>query len=256
MSALATGILTGLACTVIQLTLTPEYQFIFFERDVSLAFPVIDPATVPEYLLLLLAVGIPVAAFVSASFSRVLTWTFSFASLKCLAFTFAVNKCVTDFLKVYVSRPRPNFYALCDYAGFRTKFGGNFSAFEAAMSRRHGEFDRLGDDSLCLDASGKSAAFRSFPSGHSSTSFAGLAFLSMCIMELLFRRKSPVLPELPWVVCAAASSAPLFLAFWIASTRVKDYWHHGDDVLCGALIGFVAALLGFLSLLSSRPRRA
>ena len=34
----------------------------------------------------------------------------------------------------------------------------------------------------------------------------------------------------------------LILAFWIALTRVKDYYHHPLDVITGALVGIIGAV--------------
>lgn len=44
----------------------------------------------------------------------------------------------------------------------------------------------------------------------------------------------------------ALSLSPLFLAMWIAITRLEDHRHHVEDVVAGSTIGVVTALIGYL----------
>jgi len=79
---------------------------------------------------------------------------------------------------------------------------------------------------------------RSFPSGHSALSFAGLGFVSLVIGGRLARR-TPWAGSI-WKGCAVA--LPWLLALHIALSRLQDYWHHWQDIAVGTLIGHVAAL--------------
>ncbi|KAG2302104.1 hypothetical protein Bca52824_030755 [Brassica carinata] len=78
---------------------------------------------------------------------------------------------------------------------------------------------------------------KSFPSGHTSWSFAGLGYLSLYLSGKVkaFNREGHVAK-----LCLVF--APLLAACLVGISRVDDYWHHWQDVFAGALIGlFVAA---------------
>jgi len=74
--------------------------------------------------------------------------------------------------------------------------------------------------------------FRSFFSGHSSLSFAGLGFLTWYLAGKvhLFDRRGHTVKA--WI-----SLAPLAGALLVAITRTMDSRHHWQDVLVGSLVG-------------------
>ncbi|GAA6024083.1 hypothetical protein JCM10207_009304 [Rhodosporidiobolus poonsookiae] len=106
---------------------------------------------------------------------------------------------------------------------------------------------------------------RSFPSGHSSTAWQGLFFLSLYIAGKngafsFFRPPSPLLPRrVPsspllrtlhtllssHLLRLSLALAPCALASWIQITRLEDHYHHVEDVLTGGLIGALCALAGY-----------
>ncbi|AQK88215.1 Lipid phosphate phosphatase 2 [Zea mays] len=73
---------------------------------------------------------------------------------------------------------------------------------------------------------------KSFPSGHSSWSFAGLGFLSWYLAGKVkaFDRRGHVAK-----LCVVL--LPLLLAAMVAVSRVDDYWHHWQDVFAGGILG-------------------
>ncbi|KAL8687486.1 MAG: hypothetical protein Q9218_006355 [Villophora microphyllina] len=108
--------------------------------------------------------------------------------------------------------------------------------------------------------------FRSFPSGHATFSFSGLTYLALWMCAKLsiaipFLNHSPIPNEqthnksgrLPIRSQAAAPPTylviyPLFavgLAIYVSLTRYSDFWHHGFDIIAGAVLGIATAWLGF-----------
>ena len=87
---------------------------------------------------------------------------------------------MTVVVKVYVGRPRPNFFALCDYMGYRAiAEGNNDTALQEFISATIPL--RKADTSTYCRADKDEwdpKAWTSFPSGHSSISAAGLGFLA------------------------------------------------------------------------------
>lgn len=94
---------------------------------------------------------------------------------------------------------------------------------------------------------------RSFPSGHSATSFAGLFYLSLWLAGKL-RLFHPNRSGETWKVLLCF--VPTFCAFFIAITRTRDYYHNFSDIIAGSDIGIIAALIGYFcvypSLLSKK----
>jgi len=97
-------------------------------------------------------------------------------------------------------------------------------------------------------------AFMSFPSGHAGISFSCLGYFSMYLLYLLspapFTRRiekssltDPTRRNQLWKVIIGV--LPLIIAFFISCTRVRDYFHHTQDILAGAVIGLSSMGVSF-----------
>ncbi|KAI0773311.1 phosphatidic acid phosphatase type 2/haloperoxidase [Trametes elegans] len=92
---------------------------------------------------------------------------------------------------------------------------------------------------------------RSFPSGHSSTAFTGMMFLSLWIAGATgaWRLTEPVPGRSigrSKLARLLLSLAPLAFATWVAVSRLEDYRHHKEDVIVGSLIGMACATITYL----------
>ncbi|PWN50650.1 acid phosphatase/Vanadium-dependent haloperoxidase [Violaceomyces palustris] len=175
---------------------------------------------VPVWLLGVLTVLVPalIILFVSLGISRSF-WDLHNGLLG-LVLAHALTLTITTIIKVCVGRPRPDLLDRCQ---------------PRAGSQNASPYG-LATEIICtvpLDSSKLKDGFRSFPSGHSSTSFAGMTFLTLYIgakMHLFDRRGH--------AITAWLSVLPLVAATLIAVSRTMDYRHHATDVIAGGLLGF------------------
>ncbi|GAA5873941.1 hypothetical protein JCM1840_000238 [Sporobolomyces johnsonii] len=147
-----------------------------------------------------------------------------------LAASRAVMRLVVECLKNRVGRLRPDFFARCAWDDVAKACTGP----------------------LALVKDGR----RSFPSGHSSTAWQGLFFLSLYLagktgafaFAARFPRSGVLQSRLLRFTLAIA---PLFLAGWICITRLEDHYHHPSDVAVGSVIGLASALVMYLGVYPS-----
>ena len=140
--------------------------------------------------------------------------------------TFSLTICITDVLKVGAGRLRPDFLSRCLP-----------SAIDGSCTN--------GDSALIRD--GK----LSFPSGHSSLSFACMTFVMLYLMSKLKlydqeRNRKFHTGGSFWKLIACIS--PLGIACFVAISRTLDYHHNFSDILAGCVLGiFVAIFCYFLN---------
>ena len=79
----------------------------------------------------------------------------------------------------------------------------------------------------------------SFPSGHTCASFCTMVFLFLYLggKLKLFQRGNFLLFVL--------AAIPIYIAIFIAATRVRDYKHNYSDIVAGSLVGTFAACVGY-----------
>ncbi|KAH9479401.1 Lipid phosphate phosphatase 2 [Psilocybe cubensis] len=136
-----------------------------------------------------------------------------------------VARLITEAFKHSVGRLRPDFLARCRW--------------DEALKKCTGERDKI------------LAGRKSFPSGHSSTAFAGMLFLSLWIAGQTAAwcfavPKSGHNFRSSRMLSFALSLLPIFWAAHVAVTRIQDYRHHTEDVIIGSLLGCISALLSYL----------
>ncbi|THH14991.1 hypothetical protein EW146_g5423 [Bondarzewia mesenterica] len=93
---------------------------------------------------------------------------------------------------------------------------------------------------------------RSFPSGHSSTAFAGMTFISFFLAgkTAAWCFQAPISPTSitgTRLGRLMLTLLPLAFAAWVAISRVEDYRHHKEDVVVGSLIGLFSSSICYLT---------
>ncbi|KAG8808257.1 hypothetical protein FRC17_004028 [Serendipita sp. 399] len=133
-----------------------------------------------------------------------------------------------------IGRPRPDFLSRCQ---------PDLTRVQASLSTTA---VTLFNSTICTTTEKKALndGFRSFPSGHSSMSFAGLTFASLYLAGR-FRLFTPHSAHGKHLYAYVLSFAPLLLASYVSTSRVSDFRHRGSDVLGGASLGVIFALLAY-----------
>ncbi|GJE98080.1 lipid phosphate phosphatase [Phanerochaete sordida] len=203
-------------------------EFPPFEREVDPNDPAISHQhhknTIGGDLNIMIAVFVPVAVVVAAGTLRVSAMEIHHGLLSLLAGS-GLNEIITEFLKNRVGRLRPDFLTRCKWSNDLKACTGKANDI---MEGR-----------------------RSFPSGHSSTAFAGMAFLSLFLAGLMytwtFGQSAParnLLSTRLGRICVTL--APVAYATWVAVSRLEDYRHHKEDVIVGSLLGTLSATTAYL----------
>ncbi|XP_055849615.1 phospholipid phosphatase 5 isoform X2 [Episyrphus balteatus] len=139
------------------------------------------------------------------------------------AYTLGITLCqfLTSLLKISVGRPRPDFLQRCFPDGII------------------GDFDHCTGDIRVVNEGRKS-----FPSGHSALTFAGLCFISYYLAGKLhiFNQRGRASG---WRLIL--SIAPLVFALEVAVSRTCDYHHHWQDVVVGSIMGICISYLCYRS---------
>ncbi|CAH2042098.1 unnamed protein product, partial [Thlaspi arvense] len=193
----------------------PFHRFVGEEMLSDLKYPLKDN-TIPFW-------AVPVIAILFHSQS---SWTglmSIFYVCSGLLFSVFITGVITDAIKDAVGRPRPDFFWRCFPDG-------------------KGVFDQVIGGVMCTgQKSVIKEGYKSFPSGHTSWSFAGLGFLSWYLSG-----KIQAFDHRGHVAKLCIVFLPLLVAALVGVSRVDDYWHHWQDVFAGGLIGLTVSSFCYL----------
>ncbi|KAJ2863216.1 hypothetical protein GGH94_003761 [Coemansia aciculifera] len=203
-----------------------------FHREFSLTnksiqYPHKDDS-VPFYAAVLLCFAFPLVV--------ILLWTSvirrSFHDMNSgvlgLCLSLVLNMMITNTIKNLAGRHRPDFITRCN---LDTE---NASTLEPFIGLLNTSICRQTDKHLFWDG------MRSFPSGHTSFAFAGFTYLSLWLgghMHIGDRRGR--------AYKSFVALVPLLTAMLIGVSRTKDYRHHWQDVLAGAILGVFMGWFGY-----------
>ncbi|PIN16468.1 Lipid phosphate phosphatase and related enzymes of the PAP2 family [Handroanthus impetiginosus] len=198
----------------------PFYRFVGKDMMSDFKYP-FKSNTVPVWAVPIYAVLLPIAVFLLLYLRRRDVYDLHHATLGIL-FSVLITGVLTDAIKNAVGRPRPDFFWRC--------FPDGTDAYD-----QWGNVVCHGHESIIREG------HKSFPSGHTSWSFAGLGFLSLYLAG-----KIKVFDCRGHVAKLCVVLLPLLLACLIGISRVDDYRHHWQDVFAGGLLGLVVATLCYL----------
>lgn len=168
-----------------------------------------------------------IIALCGVSLNRRLRIYKTFVPLLGLILSVVTTAVLTDALKNYIGRHRPDFIARCQPLA-DAPLDVYVLAKDVCTTE---DLDKLHD------------GFRTTPSGHSLISFAGLHYLTLWLMGQ-FIVGNPLVGT--WRVLL--SFVPTLGATLIALTRTQDYRHHFVDIVIGALIGIVISWWNYFRL--------
>ncbi|OAY81931.1 Lipid phosphate phosphatase 2 [Ananas comosus] len=204
----------------------PFHRFVGKDMMTDLRYPM-KSNTVPFWAVPIIGIVLPIVIIVAIYFKKRNVYDLHHAILG-LLFSVLITAVITDAIKDGVGRPRPDFFWRCFPDG-------------------KDEYDNVTTSVICHgEKSVIREGHKSFPSGHSSWSFAGLGFLSWYLAGkiMAFDRKGHVAK-----LCIVF--LPLLVASLVAVSRVDDYWHHWQDVFTGGLLGLVVASFCYLQFFAS-----
>ena len=172
---------------------------------------------------------------------------------------------ITEMVKVTIGEFRPHFLSICGLSTNCTEVGWRIDFdFNTECSNKFEDLSEQKWKKKLTDAR------KSFLSGHSSFSFFSAVFLALYLKSRLsdLRRQERYMGNktgivwAEWILLGLKALRPFLqfafiaLAFFIALTRVSDYYHHPRDVIAGGLFGTLGAFLTYTEIarLPNKPR--
>ncbi|XP_075160718.1 putative phosphatidate phosphatase [Haematobia irritans] len=152
-----------------------------------------------------------------------------YAQLGYYLFGLALTLVATHITKISVGRLRPHFFAVCQPQmpdGSTCKDSFNFGRYIE-------DYQCVGEN---MTESNLLQVGQSFPSGHSSIFFYAMIYLAFYLQACLSTRASKLLKHLLQFIF-------IMFAWYVALSRISDYWHHWSDVLAGIILGSSIAFI-------------
>lgn len=199
------------------------FQRLFYLNDLTLSYPYAVHQRVSDWQLFLYSLLVP---FFTILLIWVLLadkrhrWYLLYISLLGLLLAWFSTCLLTNFIKNWIGRLRPDFLDRCQPKP-NLPINTLLSASEACTAE---------NKNILLEG------FRTTPSGHSSESFAGLGYLYLWLCGQLLTEHVQAGFWRKYV-----AMLPLLGASLIALSRTQDYRHHFIDVIIGSLLGYIIA---------------
>lgn len=199
------------------------FQRQFYINDLSISHPYAEHQRVNDSMLFFYSYFVPILIIIP------LILLFAdprhriyllYVSIFGLTMTITLNTLITNYIKNWIARLRPDFLERCELKD-GLKRDTLYTAQEACTTT---------NSEKLLEG------FRTTPSGHSSESFSGLGFLYMWLCGQLLTQQSHV-----GVWRKLVAFLPLVGAALIALSRTQDYRHHFIDVIIGSLLGYIVS---------------
>lgn len=204
----------------------PPYEREFYINDLSISHTFTEKEHVSTVELFIYALLVPflaliILALIFTNEHRIYVTWISFVGF---VLSISVNSFLTGMLKNWIGRPRPDFISRC----------------EVKSGTKENTYVWPQDVCTTTDISKLRDGMRSCPSGHSSTSFAGLGYLTWWLIgqTAAYHKRTGA-----WRVCF--SFIPSLFAGLIAISRTEDYRHRYSDVALGSIIGAICAYFAY-----------
>ncbi|KAJ8662615.1 hypothetical protein O0I10_001577 [Lichtheimia ornata] len=199
----------------------------FSLEDKTIMFTHSARDSVPMWLVAIICCIIPIIiiAIISLGLRRSLVDCHSGILGLCVSLSLCAM--LTTVIKVSVGRPRPDFIDRCQPPAGSSdpEFGLSNYTICTTPADTHDMID----------------GFKSFPSGHSSFSFAGLSYLAF----YLAGKMQMFADELGRTYKGFLFSFPIIGSLLVAISRTEDYRHHWQDVFIGSLLGLGCAYFAY-----------
>ncbi|KAJ7470621.1 PAP2-domain-containing protein [Mycena latifolia] len=216
----------ALAAAFFSLDMVHGFRRQFSLEDTSLRHTYAVHERIPNFALYMIAIVAPVVLQALINLLTIRSWWDLHNGLLGLVLGLAITGSVTQFTKITVGRPRPDIIDRCQ-------------PIPGSVDPIYG----LSNSSICTTSNDLYImldGFRSFPSGHSSLSFAGLGFLAFYLAGKLH-----LFDHRGYVAKAWVSLVPFAGAALVAISRTMDNRHHWQDVLVGSVLGTVVSYFSY-----------